>query len=83
MRMLTDHVLVTEVKKQETSVGGIILTDNISKAAMPGLVQLVGPDVVGIEQGDQIFLEWPKTMAVDVDGNPAVIVKAEFIKAVL
>ena len=83
MKMLKDNVLITEVQKEEQTAGGIILTSNISKANQPGLVQTVGPDCVGLSQGDRVFLDWTKSMPVDVNGNSAVIISSEYIKAVL
>ena len=84
MKMLQDNVLLAEVAKEETTSGGIILSGaQVSKASQPGLVLAVGPDAVGIEQGDRVFLEWSKSMPIDHDMKAAVIVSAQYIKAVL
>lgn len=83
MRMLNEQVLVTEVKKETTTASGIILSGSTSKAAQPALVLAVGPDVDGIEKGDRVYLEWPKSMAVDWNGSPAAIIDSCWIKAVL
>ena len=34
-------------------------------------------------KGQRVFLDWSKAMAVNVDGNAAVIIDAEHIKAVI
>jgi len=83
IKMIGTNVLVTEVQKENTSAGGIILSGDVSKGAKPGLVLAVGPEATHLKQGDQIFLRWDKSMPVDVDGNAAVIVDMEYISAVL
>lgn len=81
--MLKDNVLISEVQKEATSAGGIILSGDISKASKPGLVLAVGPEVDGLEQGDRVFLTWAESLPVDVEGKQAVICSADSIKAVL
>ena len=44
---------------------------------------MVGPEATHLEKGQRVFLDWGKTMPVDVDGKGAVIVDMEHIKAVL
>lgn len=83
MKMIGTNVLISETSKEETTAGGIILTGETSKAAKPGLVLATGPEAKHIQKGDRVFLDWSKSMPVDVDGNPAVIVDMLFIKAVL
>ena len=81
--MLRDFVLVSEVKKETTTSGGIILTGETSKASEPGLVIAVGPDAVGIEPGKRAFIDWNQSMPVEVDGKKAVIVSALYVKATM
>lgn len=83
MKMLKDNVLVVEAAKETTSAMGIILTADVSKASKPGLIMAVGPEVEGIETGDRVFLDWSKSLPVDVEGRQGVIIPAEYIKAVL
>ena len=47
MKMLQGNVLVTEVEKEATTAGGIILTDpsKLDKATQPGLVLAICPEV--------------------------------------
>jgi co-chaperonin GroES (HSP10) len=84
MKMLQDNVLLAEVAKEETTSGGIIISGaQMSKGSQPGLVLAVGPDVLDIEQGDRVFLDWSKSLPVDHDMKQAVIVSSEHIKAVI
>jgi len=84
MKMLADNVLVTEVPTEEKSSGGIILTESIDNASKPGLVLAVGSGANGsIKSGQRVFLEWDKAMPVNVEGNAAVIIKSEYIRAII
>jgi co-chaperonin GroES (HSP10) len=60
MKMLQGNVLVTEVEKETTTAGGIILTDpgKLDKATQPGLVLAISPEVeeLGtVKPGDQLI----------------------------
>ena len=84
MKMLADNVLVTEVPTEEKSSGGIILTESIGNASKPGLVLAVGSGANGlIKSGQRVFLEWDKAMPVNVEGKAAVIVKSEYVRAII
>ena len=61
MKMLQGNVLVTEVEKEKTTAGGIIIADNVrlDKATQPGLVLALSPEVeeMGtLSIGDQVYL---------------------------
>ena len=83
MKMIGKNVLVTETEKETATAGGIILTGDTTKGSKPGLILMVGPEATHLMKGQRVFLDWTKTMPVDVDGNGAVIVDMEYIKAVL
>ena len=84
MKMIGNNVLVSEVQKDNTSAGGIILTDTIDKASKPGLVLAVSTGALGpLMSGQRVFLDWSKSMPVNVDGKAAVIIDAEHIKAII
>jgi len=84
MKMLADNVLVTEVPTEEKSSGGIILTESIDNASKPGLVLAVGSGANGlIKSGQRVFLEWDKAMPVNVEGKAAVIIKSEYVRAII
>ena len=88
MKMLQGNVLVTEVEKETTTAGGIILSDpsKLDKATQPGLVLAISPEVqeLGtIQPGDQVHLEWPQSQPINVDAKKAAIIHYKHIKAVL
>lgn len=84
MKMLADNVLITEVEKEEKTASGIILTESIDKGSKPGLVLAVGSGANSlIKTGQRVFLEWDKSMPVNVEGNAAVIIKSEFVRAII
>lgn len=84
MKMLADNVLVTEVPTESKSSGGIILTESIDNASKPGLVLSVGSGANGqIQRGQRVFLEWNEAMPVNVEGKAAVIIKSEYIRAII
>lgn len=88
MKMLQGNVLVTEVEKEATTAGGIILTDpsKLDKATQPGLVLAISPEVqeLGtVNPGDQVYLTWTESQPVTVDGKKAAIIHYKHIKAIL
>jgi len=88
MKMLQGYVLVTEVEKETTTAGGILLTADtkLDKTTQPGLVLVVSKDVQEtetIDVGDQVYLTWPESQPVNVDGKKAAIIHYKHIKAVL
>ena len=84
MKMLGNNVLVTEVQKENESAGGIILTGETDKGSKPGLVLAVSTGALDkVMTGNRVFLDWSKSMPVNVDGNAAVIIDADHIKAII
>jgi co-chaperonin GroES (HSP10) len=84
MKMIGNNVLITEVQKENESAGGIILTGDTDKGSKPGLVLSVATGALGpIMSGQRVFLDWSKSMPVNVDGNAAVIIDAVHIKAII
>jgi len=84
MKMIGNNVLITEVQKENESAGGIILTADTDKGSKPGLVLAVATGALGpIMSGQRVFLDWSKSMPVNVDGNAAVIIDAAHIKAII
>ena len=84
MKMLSDNVLITEVPIEEKSSGGIILTESIDNASKPGLVLSVGSGAnAQLKKGQRVFLDWSKSMPVNVEGNAAVIVHSEHVRAII
>ena len=88
MKMLQGNVLVTEVEKEKTTAGGIILTDpsKLDKATQPGFVLAISPEVEEagtVKPGDSVYLTWTESQPINLDGEKAAIVHYSHIKAVL
>ena len=84
MKLLSDNVLITEGPTEEKSRGGIILTESIDNASKPGLVLSVGSGAnAQLKRGQRVFLDWSKSMPVNVEGKAAVIIKSEYIRAII
>ena len=84
MKMLGNNVLVTEVQKEATTAGGIILSADVKQTASePGIILSVGPEATHLNKGDTVYLSWDKSMPVRIGGQDAAIIAAEHIKAVL
>jgi len=86
MKLLKNFVLIAELAKEEKTAGGIILSADavLDKAAKPGLVIAIGPDVdPTIKPGDRVYLKWAESMPITHEGQAGVIVADEFIKAVI
>jgi co-chaperonin GroES (HSP10) len=87
MKLLKNYVLVAELQKEEKTAGGIILSADavLDKASKPGLVIAVGPEVdtTQFKPGDRVYLQWSESMPITHEGQAGVILKDEFIKAVI
>tara|TARA_Y100000385_G_C13022838_1_gene606967 strand:- start:645 stop:938 length:294 start_codon:yes stop_codon:yes gene_type:complete len=94
IQVLGDNVLIAETEKEEQTAGGIILTEAIDKGNKPGLVLAIGdyiqqdnadPENVftKIEPGNRVFVKWSEAMPVNVEGQAAVLIDRNHIKAVL
>ena len=83
MKIRNDYVLVAETAKEEKTAGGIILSADtqLDKASKPGVVLAYGPHVEGLFTGDRIYLDWAKSMPVNVDGKAAVLIQEKYVKA--
>lgn len=83
MKLLRNNVLVTQAQHEEVSTGGIILTGSIESGVKPAVVLEVGPDVIGVGEGDKVYLHWNKGMAITHEGEQAAIISEEHIEAVI
>jgi len=84
MKMLGNNVLIAEVEKEEKTASGIILTEAIDKGSKPGLVLAVSNAALSkVMTGNRVFLDWSKSMPVTIEGQGAVIIDAEHIKAII
>ena len=84
IKPLHDRVLVRRKAEEQKTAGGIILASEVKQTASePGVILAVGGDVTHLAKGDTVYLSWDKSMPVRIQGQDAVIVAAEHIKAVI
>ena len=86
MRVLGNNVLVSEYKADETTVGGIILSGDISTGTKPAVVIATGngEEVVeaALQPNDKVYLDWSKALAVELDGVKCAVVDIEHVKLI-
>jgi co-chaperonin GroES (HSP10) len=80
---LKDRVLIAENKRDNTTESGIILEGAGFDQSKTGTVLAIGPDVNVVAVGDVVYLEWNKAAVVKIGDAQRVMVKQEFIVAVL
>ena len=83
VRPLHDKVLIAEGKKDTTTESGIILDSKGVGNTTPGIVLAIGPDVLDVEVGDTVYLDWSKSKPVTVDGAQRVMISVKDIIAVI
>ena len=84
IQMIGEQVLVAAAPKENKTEGGIILSSEVkATASEPGVVIAKGPEVTWLEQGDTVYLQWDKSMPVRINGQDAVIVHSDYIRAVI
>ena len=80
---LKDRVLIAENKRDNTTESGIILEGAGFDQSKTGTVLAIGPDVNVVAVGDVVYLEWNKAAVVKIGDAQRVMIKQEFIVAVL
>jgi chaperonin GroES len=83
VKPLKDKVLIAENKRENTTESGIILEGAGFDQSKTGTVLAVGPDVTEVKVGDVVYLEWNKAQVVKIGDAQRVMVKEEFIVAVV
>ena len=81
---LGERVLVKREEVEETSAGGIILTQTYQEKPNQGEVRAVGDEVTTLKVGDTIvFGKYAGTDALEVDGDTLIFVELKDVKAVI
>jgi len=86
MIVLHDNVLVTEDSQKETTTeSGLILSRDVSTGHKPAIVIAVGEDVplLFLRPKSKVYLDWSKSMPVELDGLKCAIVKYEDVKLIV
>lgn len=81
---LGTKILAAEKKKERTTASGIFIGDSTSiKESSPAKILAVGPDVKNLRVGDEVYIDWPKTKLVIIEGAQRVIFDQEDVHAVI
>jgi len=84
VKPLRKMVLVAENSVDQTTESGIILDGTKSnRESKTGTVLAIGSEVTAVNIGDKIYLEWNKGQVVKIDDAQRVMIKEEFIVAVV
>jgi len=83
MKVLHNNVLVTNAEVEQTTAGGIILSGDISTGNKPAIVIAVGDSVTNVLPKQKVYLDWPKAMAVEIDGLKCAVVDEIHIKLII
>ena len=89
IEMLGDQVLIAAVKKEEKTAGGIILSADVktdSIRAWCGFISWFRCNCSyngKLKTGVKVFLDWNEALPVEIEGQQAVIISSEHIKAIL
>lgn len=83
MKVLHDNVLVTQdTQKERTTESGLILTTDVTTGHKPAIVIAVGEGVPLVPKA-RVYLDWSKSMPVEVDGLKCAVIKYEDIKLIV
>ena len=84
MRPLKNNLLVVDAgEENKTTAAGIILKTDLDKgSSKPGIVMAVGPDVKHVKVRDKIALQWEKGLPIMIQGEKALLIEEDYIKAV-
>lgn len=83
-RPILNKVLLAQKKRETTTSGGIILTNEGALGETELAVVLrVGPDVTLVKEGDTCLVDWRKSKLVKTDDMQAVIMEEDDIMAVV
>lgn len=78
------QVLVAQIARKTVSPGGIIIEGARSVSDNEtARVLAIGSEVTEVAVGDEVLLDWSKGNPVTIDGEQRVVIKEEFIIAIL
>ena len=83
IKPMKKFVLVAENARKNTTDSGIILEGAGFDQSKTGTVLAIGPDVTDVKVGDVIYLEWNKGAVVKIGDAQRIMIKEEFIVAVV
>ena len=75
--------VIENVAEQKTDSGIILDGATSTRESKTGTVLAIGPDVTDVQVGDVIYLEWNKGQVVKIGDAQRIMIKEEFIIAVV
>lgn len=82
MKPLRNNVLVGQIKEEQTSDAGIILT-GAPTASKNGYVMEVGNECEFVQKGNTVVPDWSKGKECVVDGIQCVVISEDDIHAII
>jgi len=85
MKILHNNVLVTQAEAETVTGGGIILQSDLTSGNKAAVVIAVSEAVAaaGLKQKDRVFLDWSKSMPIEVDGLKCAVIEYWHIRMVV
>jgi chaperonin GroES len=84
IKPLGERLLVLREEVEETSSGGIILTESYQEKPNQGEVKAIGDDVTTVKVGDTIvFGKYSSNEILQVDDDELIIMELKDVKAVI
>ena len=79
MKILHNNVLVTQAEAETVTGGGIILQSDLTSGNKAAVVIAVSEAVAaaGLKQKDRVFLDWSKSMPIEVDGLKCAVIETD------
>lgn len=78
------QVLIAQIARKTVSSGGIIIEGARSVSDNEtARVLAIGSEVTEVAVGDEVIVDWSKGNPITVDGEQRVVIKEEFIVAVI
>jgi co-chaperonin GroES (HSP10) len=71
-----------DTQKEKTTESGLILTTDVTTGHKPAIVIAVGDDVPLVPKA-KVFLDWSKSLPVEIDGLKCAVIKYEDIKLIM
>jgi co-chaperonin GroES (HSP10) len=83
MQPTFDNVYVTQWKEDLTRASGIILSSSADSGVAPAKILALGPDVVGFDVGDKVYLKWGDSVPITNEGTIGALIPHTKILAIL
>jgi co-chaperonin GroES (HSP10) len=80
MKVLHNNVLVTQAHVEQKTSGGIILSGDVTSGNKLAVVIATGETITDLPPKSKVYLDWSKSMPVEIDGLKCAVIDYAFIK---